>query len=74
MDILAAFSPMVTLTSVETDKRSVNYNILSGTSMSCPHVSGAAAYVKSFHKKWSPASIKSALMTTGIYIIPPCKI
>ncbi|XP_073220197.1 subtilisin-like protease SBT4.9 [Cicer arietinum] len=32
--------------------------------MSCPHVSGAAGYIKSFHPTWSPAVIRSALMTT----------
>ncbi|KAJ7964575.1 Cucumisin [Quillaja saponaria] len=65
VDILAAWSPISPVSGFEGDKRVAQFNIISGTSMACPHVTGAAAYVKSFHPKWSPAAIKSALMTTA---------
>ncbi|XP_024042397.1 cucumisin [Citrus clementina] len=65
IDILAAWSPVNPVSEVKGDPRFVPYNIISGTSMACPHVTGAAAYIKSFHPTWSPAAIKSALMTTA---------
>ncbi|GMN41406.1 hypothetical protein TIFTF001_010638 [Ficus carica] len=63
--ILAAWPPYISASRLEEDKRVVAFNILSGTSMACPHASAAAAYVKSFHPTWSPAAIKSSLMTTA---------
>ncbi|XP_059071648.1 cucumisin-like [Cryptomeria japonica] len=66
VDILAAWSKVAPMSIDPLDKRVVDFNIISGTSMSCPHATGAAAYVKSFHPDWSPAAIKSALMTTAL--------
>ena len=65
VNILAGWSGNVGPTGLSIDPRRVSFNIISGTSMSCPHVSGLAALVKAAHPDWSPAAIRSALMTTA---------
>lgn len=56
-DILAAVAPP--------GNAGRDFNLLSGTSMSAPHVAGIAALLKQKYPSWSPMAVKSALMTSG---------
>ncbi|KAJ7949431.1 Subtilisin-like protease [Quillaja saponaria] len=64
--ILAAMMPSTEPGSVPMGKKPSEFAIKSSTSMACPHVTGAAAFIRSVHKEWSSSMIKSALMTTAI--------
>lgn len=63
--ILAAIAPRIDSSYGAPGNKSSLFGIRSGTSMACPHVTGAMAFIKSIHPQWTSSVIKSALMTTG---------
>ncbi|KAK7363882.1 hypothetical protein VNO77_06042 [Canavalia gladiata] len=65
VNIIAAYSEGISPTDMGFDKRRVPFITMSGTSMSCPHVAGIAGLLKTLHPDWSPAVIRSAIMTTA---------
>jgi len=56
-DVLAAVAPP--------SNHGRSYDFMSGTSMASPHIAGIGALIKAAHPTWSPAAVKSALMTSA---------
>lgn len=42
-----------------------SYGLMSGTSMSSPHIAGSGALIRAVHPDWTPMEVKSALQTTA---------
>ncbi|KAL6215478.1 hypothetical protein ACLB2K_014908 [Fragaria x ananassa] len=65
VDVLAAVAPNKPCMRVNNYDLVTDYELYSGTSMAAPHVAGVAALLKAVHREWSPAAIRSAIMTTA---------
>lgn len=65
VDVLAAWTPNRAGAPIRDNFLLGDYKLESGTSMASPHVVGLAALLKATHKDWSPAAIRSAMMTTA---------
>ncbi|GAB2301887.1 hypothetical protein Dimus_035911 [Dionaea muscipula] len=65
VNIIAAWPQNLGPTGLPEDPRRVNFTVMSGTSMACPHVSGIMALIHSAYPHWSPAAVRSAIMTTA---------
>jgi subtilisin family serine protease len=69
VSVIAAWTRANSPTDLAFDRRRVAFNSESGTSMSCPHVSGVVGLLgssaRSTRNGAPSAAIKSAIMTTG---------
>jgi Subtilase family/PA domain len=62
-DVSAPGGQVLSSTLPNTDKS--RFAVFDGTSMATPHVAGAAALLLELHPSWTPAEVKSALVSTA---------
>ncbi|KAI8025198.1 Subtilisin-like protease SBT1.7 [Camellia lanceoleosa] len=63
--IMASWTGVMPSAMIDNDFISVEYNFISGTSVSCAVVVGIATLMRNIHPDWSPAAIRSTMMTTA---------
>src|SRR5688500_1445134 len=59
--VLAAVSPI--------GFKGEKFGFMSGTSMAAPHIAGSGALLRGKFPQWSPAAVKSAIMTTAYDLV-----
>ena len=68
-DVIAPGQDILAAVAKTPAQGNLDFNLLSGTSMSAPHVTGLAALLKQLHPGWSPMMVKSALMTSATDVL-----